>query len=96
MSMPTIPADKISELVVRHNNGESYRQLAKEFNISHTTIMRYVKKHKTPPESPHTFHGLSVTTKQDSAATLISATIGSRKARKFKSSTSISPKTPRW
>ena len=57
--MPKIPPDKIPELVERHNNGESYRELAKEFNVSHTTIMRYVKKHKTPPESPHTFHGFN-------------------------------------
>ena len=57
MNMPKIPPDKIPEIVERHNNGESYRDLAPEFNVQHTTIMRYVKKHKTSPEPPHVFHG---------------------------------------
>ena len=57
MNMPKIPPDKIQEIVERHNNGESYRDLAPEFNVQHTTIMRNVKKHKTSPEPPHVFHG---------------------------------------
>ena len=55
--MPQIPTDKIQELLKRHDNGQSYRQLAKEFNVSHTTIMRYVKKHETLTEPPDAFHG---------------------------------------
>ena len=57
MNMPKIPPDKIPELVERHNNGESYRRLAKEFNISHTSIMRYVKNQENLPEPPGVFHG---------------------------------------
>ena len=55
--MPQIPTDKIQELLERHNNGESYRDLAPEFNVSHTTIMRCVKKHESLTEPPDIFHG---------------------------------------
>ena len=66
--MPKIPPDKIPELVERYNNGESYRELAEEFNVSHMTVKRAIASYEPPPEpppeslpeSPDMFHGFKL------------------------------------
>ena len=58
--MPKIPTDKIPELVERYNNGESYRELAEEFNVSHMTVKRAIASYEPPPESPDMFHGFKL------------------------------------
>ena len=58
--MPKIPADKIPELVERYSNGESYRELAEEFNVSHMTVKRAITSYEPPPESPDMFHGFKL------------------------------------
>ena len=60
MKVPKIRADKIPELVERHERGESYRELAEEFNVSHMTVKRSVDNYVAPPESPDTFHGFKL------------------------------------
>ena len=58
--MPKIRADKIPELVERHERGESYRELAEEFNVSHMTVKRAIASYEPPPESPDMFHGFKL------------------------------------
>ena len=58
--MPKIPTDKIPELVERHERGESYRELAEEFNVSHMTVKRAIASYEPPPESPDMFHGFKL------------------------------------
>ena len=58
MNMPKIPPDKIPELVERHNNGESYRDLAPEFNVSaHDHYALCEETQNVTRTTEYVFHG---------------------------------------
>ena len=64
--MPKIPTAKIPDLVARHDNGESFRELATEFNVSHMTVKRAIENYEAPPEfeappePPDVFKGFKI------------------------------------
>ena len=58
--MPRIPFDKIPQLVEQYERGKSYRELAKQHNVSHMTVKRAIDSFDPTPAPPDIFRGLQV------------------------------------